>query len=59
MPKIITLCVEVLLFFSFLVFIRGTWMFEIKIITISSGNYNICRNKIYDNNSTKDEKELM
>ena len=34
-------------------------MFEIKIITISSGNYNICRNKIYDNKSTKDEKELM
>ena len=59
MPKIITLCVEVLLFFSFLVFIKGTWMFEIKIITMSSGNYNICRNKIYDNNSTKDEKELM
>jgi hypothetical protein len=46
--KIITLCVEVLLFFSFLVFIKGSWMFEIKIITVSSGNDNICRNKVYD-----------
>lgn len=46
--KIITLCVEVLLFFFFLVFIKGSWMFEIKIITVSSGNDNICRNKVYD-----------
>ena len=57
--KIITLCVEVLLFFSFLVFIKGSWMFEIKIITVSSGNDNICRNKVCDNNSTKEEKELV
>lgn len=34
-------------------------MFEIRIITVSSGNYNICRNEIYDNNSTEGEKELM
>lgn len=33
-------------------------MFKVKIITISPGNYNICRNKIYDNDSTKVEKEL-
>ena len=53
--KIITLCVEVLLFFSFLVFIKGSWLFEIKILTASSGNHNICRNKVYDKGSQRGE----
>lgn len=34
-------------------------MFEIRIITVSSGNYNICRNEIHDSSSAKGEKELM